>query len=151
MAQLLPAHSQLLLMGLLIATLLLAKVVFAQNPGPAAVVTCSVALQGNGTAGPEKASILCHGGSIKAAADNLAVLRTLQSSSKGVAWQDDNCGIEAGSCMLAICGVNSSGTAPVQIKLSVQGVADMTEARWAAVCIAGDTKAVLLVGTHGVR
>lgn len=152
MAQLLPAYAPLLLLiRLLIATLLLAKIVVGQSPGLAPVVTCSVELKGNGTAGPKKASILCSGGSMKAAADDPAVLRTLQSSSKGVAWQSDNCGMEAGSCMLVICGVNSTSTPPVHIKLTVQGVVDTTEQRWAAVCIAGDTNAVLKVGVRSVN
>jgi hypothetical protein len=150
MAQLLPAYAPLLLIRLLIATLLLAKIVVGQSPGPAPVVTCSVELKGNGAAGPKKASILCSGGSIKAAADDPAVLRTLQSNSKGVAWQSNNCGMEAGSCMLVICGVSGTSTEPVQVKLTVNEVIDKTEERWAAVCIAGDTKAVLQVGVQGV-
>jgi hypothetical protein len=146
MAQLLPAYAQLLLIRLLIATLLLAKIVVGQSPGPPSVITCSVLLQGNGTAGSEKGSIRCSGGSIKAAADDPAVLRTLQRNSRGVAWQDDNCGMDSGSCMLVVCGINSTSTEPMQVKLTVKGVADMTQQRWAAVCIVGDTKAVLQVG-----
>jgi hypothetical protein len=143
--------SQLLPTNLPIRFLVTILLLVSISPGqtiadPDLVVACSVVLEGNSTAGPAQASVRCSGGSIKAAADDPAVLRTLQRNSSGVSWQSDNCGMEPGSCMLVICEVDSSSTAVLQMQLSMQGVVDVTQQRWAAVCITGDTKAVLQVG-----
>lgn len=129
----------------LIAAASLTKIVLGQSQRPPSAIACSVLLEGNGPAGPQKASIRCRGGTIRAAADDPGVLRTLKGNSSGVAWQADNCGIDPGLCMLVICGASSARAAPLQIKLAVHGVQDCTQMRWGAVCIAGTT-AVLQVG-----
>lgn len=104
---------------------------------PSATAVCSVHINGS-SKGLARATTSCTKGSITAAADNDTALALFQQSSTGVNWTTvDSCGVESGTCLLAICGVSGSGLLDLDLKVS--GYVDGTWNLWGVVCIAGNT------------
>lgn len=136
MAQgLLPASALLLLC----LCLLLPSSVCAQPPAGA---VCSVHVEGsNGSM--SKSAVVCSRGSITAASDDPNARQLFQMDSSGVNWTDTLCGLEAKTCLLAICGVSGGGV--LELQLNVSGYTDATTYLWGVVCIAGSTQASLKV------
>jgi hypothetical protein len=101
----------------------------------AAAAVCSVHINGS-SEGLSKATVACSTGSITAASDNDTALALFRQGSTGVNWTTvDSCGLEAGVCLLAICGVRSGGM--LDLDLTVSGYVDGTFYLWGVVCIAG--------------
>lgn len=115
---------------------------------------CSIDVQG-GPAGLSKAQVACSSGGIIASADDPEHLKLFQGagSSNGVTWvTGSRCGLEANTCVLAICGVSggdssNSSSKAVNISLTVNNITNLNSELWGVVCIAGDTKALLQVMT----
>lgn len=139
MAQgLLPARVPLLLC----LCLLLPSSVRAQQPAGA---VCSVHIEGsNGSM--SKSTVVCSRGSIVAASDDPNAWQLFQMDSSGVNWTDELCGLEAQTCLLAICGVSGGGV--LELQLNVSGYKDATTNLWGVVCIAGSTQASLKVSAQ---
>jgi hypothetical protein len=109
---------------------------------PAAV--CSVHIKGR-SKGLSKATVACSTGSITAASDDSTALTLFRQGSRGVKWTAvDSCGLEAGVCLLAICGVGGGGL--LDLDLAVSGYVDGTEYLLGVVCIAGNTRVNIKVG-----
>lgn len=105
----------------------------------AAAPVCAVSISGNAEGGLDTATVACSKGSITAAADNESVLALFQADSAGVNWTADGlggCGLEGGTCLLAICGISGGGLLGLELKVS--GYVGDTETLWGVVCIAGN-------------
>lgn len=120
------------------------------SPGaaPAAAAACAVHIEGNNTGHIVKATVACSGGSITVGADNSTVRSVLQQNSTGVTWRADTCGLQNRTCVLAICGVQGGGL--LDLHLTVTNYFDSTVYLWGVVCIAGNTRALLKVGSRDV-
>jgi hypothetical protein len=114
------------------------------TPSATAAAVCSVNVTGS-SAGLSTATISCRKGSIIAASDSDTAIALLRQNSTGVNWTTvDSCGLEGGTCLLAICGVSNGGL--LDLNLAVAGYVDQTKYMWGVVCIAGNTRVHIKVG-----
>lgn len=122
----------------------------------ATAVNCVLDLQGVNNS-LSSGWIQCSGGWINAAADAAVIQQLLASNSSGVAWQQGSCGLPQNTCMLTICGINSSSSSSnisgikqpqIRLQLSIRNFTDDLRRRWGVVCIAGDARVTVKVGQH---
>lgn len=116
-------------------------------PAKSPAVLCTLHMYGPSS----MAKLACTGGSIKAAVLDSALEQKLQAGgARGVTWgAADSCTL-AGSCFLAICGIDSGAGSTIHLDINVQNVSSANAQNlWGVLCIGGTTVAAIQVCAGG--